>query len=100
MKLGFALFDCLQDQANVFETFPSASYKMLNHRRDLMVSVNFAEFQRCPKDMLDAVIATLTVHEFINNRGSEVGGGDGLGTIILPAKLSVDDSFPVLHWPD
>jgi hypothetical protein len=31
-----------------------------------------------PKDMLDAWIATATVREFVEGRGTEVGGGDGL----------------------
>jgi hypothetical protein len=34
-----------------------------------------------------------------NGRGTEVGGGDGLGTIALPEKLAVSASHLVLHWP-
>ena len=41
------------------------------------------------KDMLDASVAALTVYEFINGRGCEVGGDDGLGTIVLPRKISL-----------
>ena len=37
--------------------------------------------------MLDARVAAVTVQEFIAGRGSEAGGGDGLGTIILPRPL-------------
>ena len=100
MQLGFILFEALQDSEFVFEVFPSASYSMLRDRKQPMVSIHFASFVYGPKDMLDACIAALTVHEFINGRGSEVGGGDGLGTIVLPTELP-DPPFPdVLQWPD
>lgn len=99
MKLGFGLFDCLSDFDHVYEVFPSASYKMLQEQKKLLVSISFSEFYHGPKDMLDACVAALTVHQFLNNHGSEVGGGDGLGTIILPAPLSVDETNLVLHWP-
>lgn len=100
MQLGFNLFEALQGSELVFEVFPSASYYMLRDRKQPRVSIHFASFVYGPKDMLDACIAALTVHEFITGRGSEVGGGDGLGTIVLPTKLPVSPSHPVLHWPD
>lgn len=99
MKLGFVLYECLTDFEHVYEVFPSVSYKILQEQKDLMVSINFSEFVHGPKDMLDACAPALTVHQFVNNNGSEVGGGDGLGTIILPVPLSVGESHPVLHWP-
>ena len=49
--------------------------------------------------MLDACIAALTVHQFMHGLGSQVGGGDGLGTIILPTPLPEMKSDHVLHWP-
>jgi hypothetical protein len=39
------------------------------------------------KDMLDASVAAVTVKNYIEGRGSEVGGKDGLGSIILPRKI-------------
>ena len=45
------------------------------------------EFNSGVKDMLDASVAALTVCEFVNGRGCEVGGEDGLGTIVLPRKI-------------
>mgnify|MGYP005849327221 CR=1 FL=1 len=41
------------------------------------------------KDMLDASVAAITVFEFVKGHGCEVGGGDGLGTILLPRKLII-----------
>ncbi|MDF7801722.1 hypothetical protein P4C99_19750 [Pontiellaceae bacterium B1224] len=49
--------------------------------------------------MLDAWMAAATVREFVEDRGMEVGGGDGLGSIILPRKLERPIG-PVLHWPE
>jgi predicted nuclease with RNAse H fold len=100
MQLGFDLFEALQDSEFVFEVFPSASYFMLRDRKQPRVSIHFANFVYGPKDMLDACIAALTVHEYVNGRGCEVGGGDGMGTIVLPTELPVSHSHPALHWPD
>ena len=50
--------------------------------------------------MLDAVVAAVTVHEFEAGRGAEVGGGDGLGTIVLPRAIAETETKPgVLIWP-
>ena len=82
MRLDFDLFKSLEDIKPVFEVFPSASYSMLRDKKNLRVSIYFADFAQGPKDMLDACIGTLTVHQYVNGRGCEVGDGDGLGTII------------------
>jgi hypothetical protein len=37
--------------------------------------------------MLDAYVAAVTVAEFQQGRGSEVGGGDQLGSIVLPKPI-------------
>jgi hypothetical protein len=100
MRLGFDLFKSLEDSKPVFEVFPSASYSMLRDKKHPRVSIYFADFAQGPKDMLDACISALTVHQFVNGRGCEVGDGDGLGTIILPTELPVSSSHPVLRWPD
>jgi hypothetical protein len=49
--------------------------------------------------MLDAWVAAATVMEFVEGRGTEVGGGDGLGTIILPRPLPEPVIDEVLVWP-
>ena len=43
--------------------------------------------------------AAFTVREFLAGRGAEVGGGDGLGTIVLPRPIP-DPISAVLHWPE
>lgn len=99
MQLGFKLFKSLTSFENLFEVFPSASYTMLKNKKQPTVSISFENFVDGPKDMLDACIGAFTVHEFIKGRGSEVGGGDRLGTIVLPTKIPVPSSHPVLSWP-
>lgn len=100
MQLGFELFHTLDQYEHVYEVFPSASYSLLINRKTPTVSLSFANFARGPKDMLDACISAFTVHQFVTGRGSEVGGGDGLGTIVLPTSLPVPASHPVLRWSE
>jgi len=62
--------------------------------------VNFRGQQRLnDTHELDAVVAALTVREFKSGRGTEVGGGDGLGTIVLPRPVQ-NPIQAVLNWPD
>lgn len=100
MQLGYCLFDTLKGLAPVYEVFPSASYRMLEQVDHPPISLVLSGFAGRPRDMLDACTAAYTVHAYMNGRGCEVGGGDGLGTIILPENLPVSRSHPVLHWPD
>ncbi len=99
MILGFALFSCLGDRKTVFEVFPTASYNLLKHRKSPEICINFSNFAFGPKDMIDACVSAATVMEYVQGSGCEVGGGDGLGSIILPTPLPIDDNHPVLHWP-
>ncbi|MBT8378509.1 MAG: hypothetical protein KJN64_04710 [Ignavibacteria bacterium] len=85
MKLGYDIFKRLKDFPFLYEVFPSASYKMLD-KENVKCELCFNEFNNGAKDMLDASMAAFTVFEFINRRGCEVGGEDGLGTIVLPRK--------------
>ena len=64
------------------------------------INVDFSACSPGPKDMLDAWLAAATVKEFVKGRGTEVGGGDGLGTIILPRPLPEPVIREVLSWPD
>lgn len=86
MKLGYSIFDSLKDFPFTYEVFPSASYKILE-KENLAYELCLNNFTGGVKDMLDASVAAITVYEFINRRGCEVGGNDGLGTIILPRKI-------------
>jgi len=99
MQLGFKIFEAMKDFDYVFEVFPSASYYMLNKDRDLKVKINFSGFSQGPKDMIDACVAAMTVYEFVHGRGSEVGGCDGLGTIILPRPIPETTHSELLEWP-
>lgn len=98
MKLGFALFEYLDTLGQVFEVFPSASYRILEGSDSPRVSLNFRGFQRGPKDVLDAYVGAVTAAEFAQGRGCAVGGGDRLGSIVLPKPLPECDPR-LLEWP-
>jgi len=99
MQHGFNIFKALEGRARSLEVFPSASYRMLNENSDVSVEIPLKGFLQGPKDMLDAIVAALTGMEFLAGRGQEVGGGDGLGTIVLPCRIarSIDG---VMQWPE
>ena len=99
MKLGFKLFSALEDRASVYEVFPTASYASLHGNSDVRIKVDFSACKPGPKDMLDAMVAAATVREFAEGRGYEIGGGDGLGTIVLPTPLPDPVIEEVLEWP-
>lgn len=99
MLLGFKLYSALEDHVIVYEVFPTASYACLQGNSDVRIDADFSECKPGPKDMLDAMIAAVTVREFVNGKGAEVGGGDGLGTIILPRPLPDPVIEEVLKWP-
>ncbi len=98
MRRGVALFQALGSRYAVYEVFPSASYYQLRDARDLRIGVRLGDFYGGPKDMLDAYMAAATVREYTRGAGCAVGGGDGLGTIILPRPVA--STSAVLHWPD
>lgn len=86
MKLGYSIFDSLKDFPFVYEVFPSTSYKMLE-KENVKYELCLNNFAGGVKDMLDASVVAITVYEFINGRGCEVGGEDELGTIVLPRAI-------------
>lgn len=86
MRLGYSIFEELNDFPYLYEVFPSASYKMLEND-ELKFELCLRNFSKGIKDMLDASVAAITVYEFINGRGCEVGGEDNLGTIVLPREI-------------
>ena len=99
MRLGFSLFSMAQRVTGVHEVFPAASYSLLSGDREVKVQIDFSACKPGPKDMLDAWIAAATVKEFAEKRGCEVGGGDGLGTIVLPRPLPEPVIDEVQAWP-
>ena len=80
--------------------FPTASYALLQGNTDIRIDADFSACSPGPKDMLDAWVAAATVREFVEGRGSEVGGGDGFGTIILPSPMPEPVIEEVFHWPE
>lgn len=86
MKLGYKIFDSLKEFKYLHEVFPSASYRMLENK-NLKYELSLNKFRSGPKDMLDASVAAITVKEFHDGHGCEVGNGDGLGAIVLPRNL-------------
>lgn len=87
MKLGFSIYKSLINFPYVYEVFPSASYKMLEEE-NIKYEICLNNFITGIKDIMDASVAAITVYEFIKGRGCEVGGEDGLGTIVLPRKIT------------
>ena len=100
MRLGFRLYSALEGLAAVHEVFPTASYTLLKGNTQVRVEADFSGCAPGPKDMLDAWVAAATVREFAAGRGAEVGGGDGLGTIVLPRPLPQPVIAEVLRWPE
>ena len=100
MKLGFRMFAELAHMPHVYEVFPSASYTQLEHAGTrTLTTIDLCVLKPGPKDMLDAMVAAFTTREFVQGRGSEVGGGDGLGTIVLPCALSAEElGNTVMAW--
>jgi hypothetical protein len=98
MQLGYDLFAAAAAAGAVtHEVFPSATYRALaGAGAELQLGVPVGAVQRGPKDLLDAVAAAFTVHRLLSGEGGEVGGGDGLGTIVLPLP---PPDHPVLSWP-
>jgi len=62
------------------------------------MTINVSQFQPGPKDMIDAAVAAMTVHEYQQGRGSAVGD-DGFGAIVLPKPIS-DAPVSLLRWPN
>ncbi len=90
MKLGYSIYNSLKDFPFVYEVFPSASYRMLENE-NVKYELCLNNFVGGVKDMLDASVAAITVYEFVNGRGCQVGGEDGLGTIVLPGKINTTE---------
>ena len=71
----------------------------MEKNQDIRVNLSFAAFADGPKDMLDACIAAVTTREFVLKRGTSVGGGDGLGSIVLPRPVEFQLMPALFSWP-
>ena len=68
---------------------------------DRSTPLAFGGFEPGAKDMLDAIVAAVTVKEFTEGRGCEIGGGDGFGTMVLPRQLNTAQvSNFSMKWPE
>jgi predicted nuclease with RNAse H fold len=101
MKLGFSLFEAASQAEEVFEVFPTATYRALSDLEvPVTAPVHLGLAASGPKDMLDAAAAAVTALRVARGEGCEVGGGDGLGTIALPRPLTKPElANPVHRWP-
>jgi len=50
--------------------------------------------------LLSKKIETIYLKEFVEGRGAEVGGGDDMGTIVMPRPLPEPVIEEVLQWPE
>lgn len=98
MLLGFDLFDALAELAPL-EVFPVASFSQFHNANAPSIRVSLDQFAPGPRDMLDACVAAVTAREFDLGHGCEVGGGDGLGTIVLPRPCAHPVLGQVSVWP-
>jgi predicted nuclease with RNAse H fold len=99
MKLGFAIFGCLEAAGiGAEEVFPSAARRQLKDE-DVTFSISTRDLCLGCRDVLDASLAAVTVREYAEGRGGAVGGGDGLGTIVLPRPVAPGIQEAVLRWP-
>ena len=98
MQLGFELFAAFERHCETHEVFPSASYRQLAQAPELRIEISLDQFGPGPKDLLDALVAAVTVREFRAGRGSAVGNGDGFGSIVLPRPVQAPAAL--LRWPD
>jgi len=99
MIIGFKVFSAVEDIVSVYEVFPTASYALLQGISDVRLFIDFSACKPGPKDILDAFVAAATIREYVSGRGTEVGGGDSLGKIILPRPLRAPVIGGVLSWP-
>lgn len=102
MSLGFALFQGAEAAGAdpVLEVFPSAAYRALEGASEV-VRVPAGALAPGPKDVLDATMAAATVRRVLEGEGAELGGGDGLGTIALPRRLTREEAASAVHrWPE
>jgi predicted nuclease with RNAse H fold len=98
MLYGVSLFKELEPHASVHEVFPTASYTLLSNVPEVRAEIDFTAFSKGAKDALDAIIAAVTVREFIEGWGAAVGGGDRMGQIILPRPIP-DTIHEVMKYP-
>jgi hypothetical protein len=107
MRVGLAAFRVCEEvlgRGNVFEVFPTVSYiqtQSMGGLPPLLCEWNqLCKYPRNAKDVLDATAAAYTVALRDEGLASCVPGGDGLGEILVPGRICLEDGLRgVLEWP-
>lgn len=95
ITLGQQVFTAFQAAGfTTVECFPTASYTRLGQMDGQVLDIPGRMFahSRLAHDILDACVAALTADLFVAGNATELGGGDGYGTIVVPGILQ--DPFP------
>lgn len=80
-EAGFATIEC----------FPGATYTRLGQmvNQNLHIPGAVFAYNRLAHDILDACVAAYTAEFFVAGNATELGGGDGYGTIVVPGIVPV-----------
>jgi predicted nuclease with RNAse H fold len=97
--LGQKVFKAFEDTGlKAIECFPTASYARLGKMPGTALNVPGEMFAHCrglAHDVLDSCVAALTTDLFAARNATELGGGDGYGTIVIPGVVEVPyPAFP------
>lgn len=100
ITLGQGVFTaCEAAGFTTIECFPTASYTRFGHMDNIEFHIPGRMFahSRLAHDVLDACVAAMTADMFVAGQATELGGGDGYGTIVVPGVLQLP--FPVYPNP-
>jgi len=100
ITLGQQVFTtCDAEGFTTIECFPTASYTRFGQMNniDLNIPGGMFAYNRLAHDILDACVAALTAELFMVGNATELGGGDGYGTIVVPGVLQLP--FPAYPTP-
>lgn len=92
ISLGQQVFGAFQAAGfTAIECFPTASYTRLGQMENHFLNIPGKMFAHSllAHDILDACVAALTADMFMLSDATELGGGDGYGTIVVPGIVRV-----------
>jgi predicted nuclease with RNAse H fold len=90
ITLGQQVFTvCEAAGFTAIECFPRASYTRFGQMDNIDFDIPSRMFahSRLAHDILDACVAALTADLFVAGQATDLGGGDGYGTIVVPGVL-------------
>jgi predicted nuclease with RNAse H fold len=100
ITLGQQVFTvCEAAGFRTIECFPTATYTRFGQMDniDLRIPGRMFAHSRLAHDILDACVAAMTADLFGAGQATELGGGDGYGTIVVPGVLQLP--FPPFPNP-